>query len=60
MQKRNEIVFGDIDGVYVIADDIIVAAKIKKSTMQLCSHCSKGPSRRAFASTGITYNAIPN
>ena len=30
MQKRNEIVFGDIDGVYVIADDIIVAAKNKK------------------------------
>ena len=30
MQKRNETVFGDIDGVYVIADDIIVAAKNEK------------------------------
>ena len=30
MQKCNEIAFGDIDGVYVIADDKIVAAKNKK------------------------------
>ena len=30
MQKRNATVFGDIDGRYVIADDIIVAAKNKK------------------------------
>ena len=30
MQKRNETVLGDIDGVYVIADDIIVAAKNEK------------------------------
>ena len=30
MQKRNETVFGDIGGVYVIADDIIVAAKNEK------------------------------
>ena len=35
MQKRNEIVFGDIDGVYVIADDKLWLQKIKKSTMQL-------------------------
>ena len=30
MQKRNEIVFGDIDDVYMIADDIIVAARNEK------------------------------
>ena len=30
MQKRNETVLGDIDGVYVIADDIIAAAKNEK------------------------------
>ena len=30
MQKRNETVLGDIDGVYVIADDITVAAKNEK------------------------------
>ena len=30
MQKHNETVFGDIDGMYVIADDIIVAAKNEK------------------------------
>ena len=29
-QKRNKTIFGDIDGVYVIADDIIVAAKNEK------------------------------
>ena len=30
MQKRNETVFGDIDGVYVIAGDIIVVAENEK------------------------------
>ena len=30
MQKRNEIVFGDIDDVYVIADGITVAARNEK------------------------------
>ena len=30
MPKRNEAVIGDIDGVYVIADDIIVTAKNEK------------------------------
>ena len=29
-QKRNDADFGDIDGVHVIADDIIVAAKNEK------------------------------
>ena len=56
MQKRNEIVFGDIDGVYVIANDIIVAAKNKKKHNAIMLLLLKGPSRRAFASTGIRYN----
>ena len=56
MRKHNETVFGDIDGVYVIADDIIVAAKKEKSTMSSCSHYSTGPRRRAFASAGIRNN----
>ena len=42
MQKRNETVFGDIDGVYVIADDIIVAAKNERARCNYALIAQKG------------------
>ena len=56
MQKRNETVFGDIEDVYVIADDIIVATKNEKEHEKSCSHYSTEPKRRAFASIEIRHN----
>ena len=56
MQKRNETVFGDIEEVYVIADDIIVATKNEKEHEKLCSHYSTEPKRRAFVSTETRHN----
>ena len=55
MQKRNETVFGDIDGVYVIAGDIIVAAKNEKEHDAIVLSLLNRSRRRAFASTGKRY-----
>ena len=45
-QKRNEIIFGNIKGVYVIADDIVVAAKNEKEhgaiILSLLNRAKKG------------------
>ena len=55
MQKRNETVFGDIDGVYVIADDIIAAAINEKELDAIMLSFLKRAKEKGVASTGIRY-----
>ena len=46
MQKRNEETFGDIQGVHVIADDLIIAAKDDQEHDNILHRCYQGHVRR--------------
>ena len=57
MLKRNKETSGDIQGVHVIADDLIIAQETTRSMTTFCTECYHGHVTRVSNSTARRFNS---